>query len=178
MDAEFAACVAEALGAEAALNPALAEVGLCAWGWSGPWAGRRGSDSLVQTACGLAAEGAARMESDRPRPLPVQALDQATGWLMAAAALRALRIRRASGRVLSARLSLARTAALLLSGGIGPFAPPLAPETEADLAPEVEETGWGPARRVAFPVELDGQGPLWREPAGPLRAHPPRWAPA
>ena len=45
----------------------------------GPWAGRRGFDSLVQTASGIVMEGTAWAQSERPMPLPAQALDHATG---------------------------------------------------------------------------------------------------
>lgn len=157
------------------LNPALIEISLSAYGWSGPWAGRRGFDSLVQMSSGIASEGMARFNTDRPRPLPVQALDHATGYLMAAAALRALGHRAKSGQILSARLSLARTAHLLISAGPQSPAPGLTPESDADLAPGIEATAWGPARRVAFPVSFGGGGPTWPYPAGPLRTSPPRW---
>ena len=35
------------------LNPTLVDVSLDAYGWSGPWQGRRGFDSLVQMSTGL-----------------------------------------------------------------------------------------------------------------------------
>lgn len=159
------------------LNPSLIDVSLCAYGWTGPWAGRRGFDSLVQMSSGIAAEGMARAGTDRPTPLPVQALDHATGYLMAATILRALRRKALTGEVLQARLSLARTAHLLTGAGLKTsVAPELEPETEADLAPDVEATGWGPAQRIHFPVTLNGRGPTWRHPAGSLRRHAPRWA--
>jgi crotonobetainyl-CoA:carnitine CoA-transferase CaiB-like acyl-CoA transferase len=84
-------------------------VAVDAWGWTGPWRGRRGFDSLVQTASGIADAGMAWSAADAPLPLPVQALDQATGYLAAAAAVRAW-TRRLDGEVYAARLSLARTA--------------------------------------------------------------------
>ncbi|WP_353472294.1 CoA transferase [Salipiger sp. H15] len=164
-------------GAEARrlLAPGLIDVSLCAYGWSGPWAGRRGFDSLVQMSCGIADEGMRRSGAVRPVPLPVQALDHATGYLMAAAVLRALRLRLAEGRVLSARLSLARTGALLVSAGARAFTGARIEATPGDLAPGHEQTGWGPARRLDFPVTLDGTPPRWDIPAGPLRVDAPRW---
>ena len=152
----------------------LIEVTLDAYGWAGPWAGRRGFDSLVQISCGIAEAGMRRTGAARPVPLPVQALDHATGYLMAAAVLRALRRRDRTGQIASARLSLARTAALLTSAGEEEQRADLAPETAADLAPETEATVWGPARRLRFPIRLpDGSGARWSCPAGPLRAAPP-----
>ncbi|MFD0980117.1 CoA transferase [Tropicimonas aquimaris] len=157
------------------LAPAAIEVTLNAYGWTGPWAGRRGFDSVVQMSCGLAAEAMRQADADRPVALPVQALDHATGYLMAAAVLRAVRVRNGRRQVLSARLSLARAAHLLVSAGLhGPSAP-MPPETDADLAPESEATGWGPARRIAFPVEVDGRMPTWRHAAGPLRRSAAVW---
>lgn len=95
-------------------HPHLSVVTLSAWGPAGPWAGRRGFDSLVQCPTGIAAlEG----DGERPGTLPAQALDHATGYLSAAAGLLAL-ARVQQGRPASAvQLSLAQTARWLLSAG-------------------------------------------------------------
>lgn len=162
-------------GARRALNPSLIDVCLCAYGWTGPWAARRGFDSLIQMSTGIAAEGMSRGDMGVPRPLPVQALDHATGYLMAAAVLRALWVRQATGAVLSARLSLARTAALLVSGGTQTPQKTLTPETPSDLNPTREATYWGPAQRLLFPVRVDGALPTWRVPAGELRVDKAQW---
>ena len=98
-----------------ALNPALVDVSLDAYGWTGPWHGRRGFDSLVQMSTGIADAGMRAAGSDRPVPLPCQAIDHATGYLMATAALRGLTERYASGVGSSARASLARTARVLVA---------------------------------------------------------------
>ena len=160
------------------LNPRLIDVSLNAYGWTGPWSGRRGFDSLVQMSSGIAAYGMKRAGADRPVPLPVQALDHATGYLMAVAVLRALDRRRRSGRVLSGRLSLARTACLLVTTALEDAYADLAPETPDDFDPTVEETAWGPARRTRFPLRIDGIEPGWRYPAGKLRSAPAQWEPA
>ncbi|MEM9763136.1 MAG: CoA transferase [Pseudomonadota bacterium] len=157
------------------IAPALIDVSLCAYGWEGPWAERRGFDSLVQMSSGIAAEGMARSGSERPVPLPVQALDHATGYLMAAAVLRAIRRRCATGQSVSARLSLARTAALLISGGVAETEAAMPDDAGADLGPKIENTGWGEARRVAFPMALPDGRPRWRYPSGPLRRHEAGW---
>lgn len=158
-----------------ALAPELIDVSLCAYGLQGPWAARRGFDSLVQMSCGIAHEGMIRKKAAHPVPLPVQALDHATGYLMAAAVLRALRVRNETGRVLTARLSLAGTAALLMSKAPRDFAGSDVSEVSEDLSGPTEMTGWGPAKRLRFPVLLDGAGPSWPFPAGKLRADPPSW---
>ncbi|OOC53853.1 MULTISPECIES: CoA transferase [Nocardiopsis] len=97
-----------------ARRPGLVVARLCAWGWSGPWAGRRGFDSLVQAACGIAAIEAG--PEGRPGALPAQALDHGTGYLLAAGVLRALTERRTDGRGRLLRFSLAGTADWLLHG--------------------------------------------------------------
>ena len=74
------------LGGRRATNTAagLIDVSLDAYGWSGPWATRRGFDSLVQMSCGIADAGRRTASVETPTPLPVQALDHATGWILAA----------------------------------------------------------------------------------------------
>lgn len=97
------------------LNPDLCIAALDAYGWDGPWAGRRGFDSLVQFSCGIAAAGAAALGSDRPVPLPAQALDHATGYLLAAAVCRGLTGRLEGLPPARIRASLVGTANLLMS---------------------------------------------------------------
>ncbi len=157
-----------------ALRPGLVDVSLDAYGWSGPWRGRRGFDSLVQMSCGIAERGMRWAGRDRPAPLPVQALDHATGYLMAAAAVRGLTARLRSGDGGTARASLARTAALLAAMPAG--APvPLAPEASDDLAAEVEATAWGPARRIASPCAVGDAAMRWDAPASGLGTAAPAW---
>ncbi len=157
------------------LNPDLIDVCLNAYGWSGPWSGRRGFDSLVQMSCGIADYSKRAGAADKPVPLPVQALDQATGYLMATAALHALTERTRYGKVSSARLSLARTAHMLIGSRRNDMPGKLVAETAADTAHEVENTDWGPARRVVFPVALDGCAPAFDYPARRLRSSPAIW---
>ncbi|MGW0872953.1 CoA transferase [Streptomyces sp. NPDC002740] len=91
-------------------RPGLVVAQVSAWGAYGPWGGRRGFDSLVQVATGIATvEGSA----ERPGALPAQALDHGTGYLLAAAVLRALTDQSHDGGSRFVRLSLARTAAWL-----------------------------------------------------------------
>ncbi|MEP7303531.1 MAG: CoA transferase [Caldimonas sp.] len=106
-------------GADAAavLRPGLVYVSLSAYGRSGPWAGRRGFDSLVQTATGFnAAEGAAFGDGE-PRALPLQIMDMASAFLLAFGAEAALLRQKAEGGSWHVRLSLARTALWLRSLG-------------------------------------------------------------
>ncbi|UST73268.1 CoA transferase [Pseudomonas siliginis] len=156
------------------LAPGLIDVCLNAYGWSGPWQNRRGFDSLVQMSSGIAEAGQRWKHSDKPTPLPVQALDHATGYLMAASAIRLLTERLASGRGGSARLSLARTAKLLLEHGPGTH-DPLRAEDALDQDPAIEQTAWGPARRLRVPLQISGTAMRWNWPATELGSHPPCW---
>jgi len=155
-------------------RPGLVDVSLDAYGWSGPWAGRRGFDSLVQMSAGIAEEGMRHFSRDKPTPLPVQALDHSAGYFLAAAAVRGLTERAASGAGSSRRLSLAGVAALLANERAGANAP-FATAGETDYTPEIESTDWGPARRLRPPVAVEGAPMLWARPAGRLGAAPPTW---
>jgi crotonobetainyl-CoA:carnitine CoA-transferase CaiB-like acyl-CoA transferase len=97
----------------AARHPALVVVYLDAWGHTGPWAERRGFDSVVQAASGIAARES--QDGVTPGALPCQLLDHGTGYLAAAAVLDGLRRQTASGGSIIRRLSLARTALWLLT---------------------------------------------------------------
>ncbi|KVP38831.1 CoA transferase [Burkholderia ubonensis] len=158
------------------INPGLVDVSLDAYGWSGPWRGRRGFDSLVQTSTGLV-ETAMRVKgADRPVPLPVQALDHGTGYLLAAAALRGLTRRLATNVGTRTRGSLARTSLLLSSGGLqAPERALLAPEEPGDLDAWIEETSWGSAQRVRAPARVDGAPMRWAHPARALGFSTATW---
>jgi hypothetical protein len=163
-----------------ALNPALTVASLNAYGWDGPWRDRRGFDSLVQMSCGIAAAGGASGGSageGRPVPLPVQALDHATGYLLAAAVGRALTARLT--RAAASRIwgSLTGTANLLWSlpraADLG--RQPAMPR-RAEIPLTQTRTAWGPGLRVALPGEIAGVAPALRVEAGPLGRHQPEWA--
>ena len=99
-------------GALAERHPGLVVVSLSAWGGTGPWGGRRGFDSIVQAASGIAVAESA--DGDRPGAMPCQLLDHGTGYLCAAAALRGLADQAVAGGTQVRELSLARTAHWLL----------------------------------------------------------------
>ncbi|WP_426985999.1 CoA transferase [Pseudarthrobacter sp. Y6] len=134
-------------------RPDLVIVTLSAWGSGGPWKGRRGFDSLVQAACGVAERyGCTTEDGWMPGALPVQALDHATGYGLAAAAIALLAERLRSGRGGAARLSLARTAeelfqlpAVASHGGSLP---------EPDF--RVIDSPYGRLRYVGPPIMADG----------------------
>ena len=90
----------------ARLRPGIVYVSMTAFGRLGPWRGRRGYDSVVQSASGFCDEVAADGE---PRFLPVSALDYVTGYLAAFGVLTALERRAAEGGSYHVQLSLAQT---------------------------------------------------------------------
>ena len=144
------------------INATAIDVSLDAYGWTGPWARRRGFDSLVQMSCGIAEAGSGWQRADRPTPLPVQALDHATGYLIAAAAITGIARRLADGRGSTMRLSLARTARLLVDAGSQESdVRPGPTRTDDDLAQADEQTPWGRARRLRPPVAIDGSPLAW-----------------
>ena len=158
-----------------ALNPSLVDVRLDAYGWSGPWRSRRGFDSLVQMSTGIAAAGRAWCGGDKPVPLPVQALDHATGYLMAAAAVHGLALRLSRGQATSAGLSLARTAALLMGTPRQGIEPKALIPADADYSAAIEATDWGSAHRALPPVGVAGAPMGWTRPASRLGSAPAVW---
>ncbi len=176
------------LEARQQIAPNLIEISLDAYGWTGPWATRRGFDSLVQMSCGIAHQGMKWVKSEVPTPLPVQALDHATGYLMAAAAIKALVDARTKNEIDNARLSLARTAELLISEpstGIEPSAksepsaqykPSAQSEPAAEHYSEFEEqTPWGPALRLKPALAVENAPMHWALPACNLGSSSPEW---
>ncbi|MGV0806609.1 CoA transferase [Mycolicibacterium setense] len=176
----------------AAAQPGLVEVVFNAYGWTGPWAQRRGFDSLVQYSSGLADETqrwaledpdnrvpinalGKLVAADRPRHLPVEAVDFATGYQVAAAATAGLTRLLTTGRGSVSRLSLARTAALLADAGRNPGEPELTLPLTRPLEDRIYTSPHGPVRRLRFPVEVDGAPLFWERPYEPVGSSAPRW---
>ncbi|MCE3271780.1 MAG: L-carnitine dehydratase/bile acid-inducible protein, partial [Ramlibacter sp.] len=108
----------------ARLRPGSVQVSLSAYGALGPWRDRRGFDSLVQTAMGFnLAEAQAAGTPDQPRPLPMQILDEATGYLIAFGAAAALARQRQEGGSWHACATAPSSAARRLPGSCLPFRP-------------------------------------------------------
>ena len=158
-----------------ALNPHLIEASLNAYGWTGPWAARRGFDSLVQMACGIAEAGMHWAEAEAPTPLPVQALDHATGYLMAAAVIKALSAA-TTGKAQNARLSLARTAVLLMQNRQAERGTLSLQPENADFNADIEITPWGPAHRLTPALKIEGSPMRWNRAAADLGSSAARWA--
>lgn len=163
----------------ARISPGIVYVSLSAYGHVGPWAGRRGFDSLVQTSTGFNhAEGqAAGIEG--PKELPMQILDHASGYLLAFGAMMA-RLRQArEGGSWHVRVSLAQTGRWLW--GLGRLADGLAaddPRSEA-AEPFLDDipSGFGRLRAVRHAAVMTKTPALWSRPAMELGTHAPVWPP-
>jgi len=151
-------------------HPHLVHVSLSAWGTGGPWARRRGFDSLVQAASGIAAECAG--PDGAPGALPAQALDHATGHLMAAAALLALGRRQSAQPCPAPRLSLARTAAQLLAA---PRPQAVAGELTGRADAASHRVAFGRLSLIAPPGSLNGVPLAWDHGPRPFGPDAPRW---
>jgi crotonobetainyl-CoA:carnitine CoA-transferase CaiB-like acyl-CoA transferase len=162
----------------AALRPGIVYVTLSAYGHAGPWRERRGFDSLVQCVSGIAHEGAEAAGRERPRPLPCQALDHATGYLLAFGAMVALARRAREGGSWLVRGSLAQTGRWIDGLGRieGAEAPEVGVEDVADLL-ESTATAWGRMSAVAPAARLAATPACWARPAVPLGTHAPAWPP-
>jgi len=161
----------------AALRPGIVCVSLSAYGHVGPWSGRRGFDSLVQTACGFNVAEAEAAGIDGPKPLPAQALDHASGYLMAFAAMAALLRRAEEGGSWLVRASLAQTAHWLrglgrVENGLACADPAF--EDVRDLL-ETTESGYGRLTAVRHAARLSETPARWERPAPLPGVHPPAW---
>jgi hypothetical protein len=151
-------------------------VSLCAYGHEGPWASRRGFDSLVQTASGFNAAEAEVFGTSEPKPLPAQVLDHATGYLMAFAAVSALARRAQHGGSWHVRVSLAQTGLWLRQlGRLDGLACP-DPGFD-DVRDRLEETvsGFGRLTAVRHAAVMTQTPPHWARPTVPLGTHAPAW---
>ena len=161
----------------ASLRPGIVAASLSAYGPSGPWAGRRGFDSLVQTATGFNHAEASAAGATTPRALPVQILDFASGFLLAFGVQAALMRQQREGGSWHVQVSLAGTARWLR--GLGRVAGGLdAPRHDGVPGHFLvsEPSGFGRLLGVRHAAELADTPPLWRLPSMPPGTHRPVWA--
>jgi hypothetical protein len=157
------------------LRPGLVGVDLSAYGTTGPWAGRRGFDSLVQTATGFNLAEAEAFGAGQPRALPVQVLDFSAGFLIAFGVQAALWRRAHEGGGWRVGVTLARTGLWLRELGrpVGGINGPAMP----DLAPALQTTasGWGSLRAVGHAARFSHTPPAWALPSVRPGTHAPEW---
>ncbi len=166
----------------AALRPGLVYVSLCAFSHTGPWASRRGFDTVVQTVSGITSRQAEVVPGKTPGPqfYPVSAIDYCTGYLMAFGAMVALARRAREGGSWLVRISLAQVGKWIVD--LGEVPETAARDAPAEFAPEelerwsmVSQTPSGALRHLKPVVQLSETQPHWARPSVPLGYNKPEW---
>jgi crotonobetainyl-CoA:carnitine CoA-transferase CaiB-like acyl-CoA transferase len=166
----------------AKLRPGIVFVSLCAFSHVGPWASRRGFDTVVQTVSGITSRQGELFPGASPGPqfYPVSAIDYLTGYLMAFGAMVALARRVREGGSWLVRISLAQTGRWLVGRG-------QVPEAQLKGVPKeftpAELTRWsmssdtpvGRLGHLAPVVRLSETPPRWARPSVPLGYNEPVW---
>lgn len=163
----------------AALRPGIICVSLSAYGRSGPWAGRRGFDSLVQTATGFNIAEAEAFGVTQPRAMPLQVLDYGAGYLLAFGALAGLMRQRERGGSWLAEVSLAGVGHWLRRLGRVAHGATAAAFSVADAPFERfaqdEDSGFGRLRALRHAAQFSGTPAHWRRPSMRPGTHPAQW---
>src|SRR6266436_1081058 len=166
----------------AAIRPGLVYVSLCAFGHTGPWASRRGFDTVVQTVSGMTVRQAECIPGKSPGPqfYPISAIDYCTGYLMAFGAMVALARRAREGGSWLVRISLAQVGKWIVDLGEVPAAalkgiPAEFTASELERWSTVSETPSGRLRHLKPAVQLSETPPYWARPSVPLGYHRPVW---
>lgn len=159
----------------AALKPGIVCVSLCAYSHEGPWASRRGFDSIVQNVTGLAAT---QGSLEKPRNLPVQALDYIAGYLASLGAMIGLARRVEQGGSWLVRVSLVQVAHWLANLGTVDATKGTAELPEAALLPLLMESvgPFGRLRHLKPAVQLGETPAFYARPAEPLGSSPAIWS--
>ena len=161
----------------AEMRPGIVAVTLSAYGHAGPWANRRGFDSLVQNASGINVAEAEAAGVSAPKELPAQALDHATGYLMAFGAMMALARKAHEGGSWHVRVSLAQTGHWLTGlGRVGDgftCAEPTGEEVKART--DGIDTPFGRLTFIKHAAVLSETPAYWSRPPVKLGTHAPVW---
>lgn len=179
------ALAARSFGADALArrHPGIVVGSLSAYGEVGPWAGRRGFDSLVQTCTGLNLAEAAVAGSATPRALPMQALDYAAGHLLAFGLQAALWRQRTQGGSWQVQVTLAGVSAWLRSlgqdvAGLAATAPDHSPwmdDSDCGFAADALGPGRSRLRAMRHAAQLSATPVRLDRPSMPPGSHPPAW---
>ncbi|HEY7203640.1 MAG TPA: CoA transferase [Methylomirabilota bacterium] len=168
----------------AALRPGIVVVSLCAFGHVGPWASRRGFDTVVQTVSGITDRQGRLFPGSDPGPqfYPASAIDYITGYLMAFGAMAALARRAREGGSWLVRISLAQTGRFIV--GLGEVPESRLANVPKEFSPEeiarwstTSDTPAGRLRHLAPVVQLSETPARWARPSVPLGHHEPAWPP-
>jgi crotonobetainyl-CoA:carnitine CoA-transferase CaiB-like acyl-CoA transferase len=158
-------------------RPGLVVASLSAYGRDGPWADRRGFDSLVQTVSGMNHAEAQAFGQHKPRALPVQILDYCAGFLLAFGIQAALRRQQLAGGSWHVQVNLARVAEWLWQLGPRDVRRPDAAIGQGSLAPHLEtlDSGFGRLRAVRHSGVIAGIAPSWPHPSAPPGSSRAEW---
>jgi crotonobetainyl-CoA:carnitine CoA-transferase CaiB-like acyl-CoA transferase len=161
----------------AEMRPGIVVVTLSAYGHGGPWANRRGFDSLVQNASGINVAEAEAAGVAAPKELPAQALDHASGYLMAFGAMMALARKAQEGGSWHVRVSLAQTGHWLRNLGRvdNGFACPEPTGGELKSLTDEMDTPFGRLTFVKHAALLSETPAFWARPPVKLGTHAPVW---
>jgi crotonobetainyl-CoA:carnitine CoA-transferase CaiB-like acyl-CoA transferase len=166
----------------ARLRPGIVYVSLSAFGHVGPWAQRRGFDTVVQTVSGMTSRQGQLFPGAEPGPqfYPASAIDYLTGYLMAFGVLMALARRVREGGSWLVRISLAQTGRWLVGRGQVPDAelkdvPAEFTPAELDRWAMASDTPAGRLRHLGPVVGLSETPPRWARPSVPLGYNEPVW---
>src|SRR4029434_1307362 len=157
------------------VRPGLVFVSLCAFSHVGPWASRRGFDTVVQTVSGITSRQGELFPGAEPGPkfYPVPRIDYLSGYLMAFGALVALARRVREGGSWLVRISLAQTGRWLVGRGQGPEpalkdVPQHFPPAELERWSMTSDTPVGRLHHLGPVVRLSETPPRWARPSVPL----------
>jgi len=166
----------------AELRPGIVYISLCAFSHMGPWASRRGFDTVVQTVSGITNRQGDLFPGANPGPqfYPVSAIDYLTGYLMAFGGMVALNRRVHEGGSWLVRISLAQVGRWLVSQGEIPEAD--LKNIPAEFNPEeiaswstVSDTPMGKLGHLGPVLSLSETPPRWVRTSVPLGHHYPVW---
>ncbi len=166
----------------AQLRPGIVVVSLSAFSHAGPWASRRGFDTVIQSVSGITSRQGELFPGEEPGPqfYPVSAIDFLTGYLMAFGSMVALARRAREGGSWLVRISLAQVGRWLVERG-------QVPESELKNVPKeftpadlerwsmTSETPVGRLQHLAPVIHLSETPPRWARPTVPLGYHQPVW---
>ena len=166
----------------AQLRPGIVVVSLCAFSHAGPWASRRGFDTVVQTVSGITHRQGEVFPGAAPGPqfYPVSAIDFLAGYLMAFGASVALARRTREGGSWLVRISLAQVGRWLVQRGEVPAAEltNVAKEFTPDELERWKITSNTPVGRLQHlgpVIRMSETPPYWDKPTVPLGHHQPVW---
>jgi crotonobetainyl-CoA:carnitine CoA-transferase CaiB-like acyl-CoA transferase len=158
----------------AEIRPGIVTATLSAWSHTGPWADRRGFDSIVACATGLAEH---QGTEGVPGKLPCQPLDYVSGYLCAFGIMTALKRRAEEGGSYEVRVSLAQTAEWIWNLGLLENTAKIQTpgfDDVGDLMAECD-SAFGRLTYMKPVIGMEETPPTWKSPPVPLGTHKPEW---